>query len=104
MQEIVECVMNISEGRVIAKINAIADEIRANQHAFLLNTSSDPDHNRTVLSFIGTPSSISDAAFAATTKAIALITSHNIEASTLVSERWMSFPLCRSRVFPWKIA
>jgi glutamate formiminotransferase len=73
MQEIVECVMNISEGRVIAKINAIADEIRANQHAFLLNTSSDPDHNRTVLSFIGTPSSISDAAFAATTKAIALI-------------------------------
>ncbi len=73
MQEIVECVMNISEGRVVAKIDAIANRIRSHSNSFLLNISSDPDHHRTVFSFIGTPASISDAAFAATTKAMALI-------------------------------
>ena len=64
MQEIVECVMNISEGRVVAKIDAIANRIRSHSNSFLLNISSDPDHHRTVFSFIGTPASISDAAFA----------------------------------------
>lgn len=73
MQEIVECVMNISEGRDMAKLESVADEIRAIESAFLLHVCSDPDHHRAVFSFIGTPCSIGHAAFAATTKAVELI-------------------------------
>jgi len=73
MQEIIECVMNISEGRDIARLGAIADEIQSTENAYLLNVSSDPDHHRTVFSFIGPPSSIGHTAFAATTKAVELI-------------------------------
>jgi glutamate formiminotransferase len=73
MQEIIECVMNISEGRDMAKLKTITDEIQTIENSFLLHISSDPDHHRTVISFIGTPSSIAQAAFAATTKAVELI-------------------------------
>ena len=65
--------MNISEGRDRIKLEAIADEIQAIESSFLLHFCSDPDHHRTVFSFIGTPFSIGHAAFAATTKAIELI-------------------------------
>ena len=64
---------DISEGRDVEKLEAIADEIQATENAFLLHICSDADHHRTVLSFIGTPSSIAQAAFAATTKAVELI-------------------------------
>jgi glutamate formiminotransferase len=73
MQQIVECVMNISEGRNAAKLEAIAQEIETAPNTFLLDDSADPDHNRTVLSFIGTPSSIFDATFAAVKRAVQLI-------------------------------
>ena len=73
MQQIVECVMNVSEGRDAVKLEAIAQEIETIPNAFLLDDSADPDHHRTVFSFIGTPSSIFDAAFAAVKKAVQLI-------------------------------
>ena len=65
--------MNVSEGRDAARLEAIADEIRAIENAFLLHFCSDPDHHRTVFSFIGTSSSIARAAFAATFKGVELI-------------------------------
>ncbi len=73
MQQIVECVMNVSEGRDTLKLEAIAREIETVPSAFLLDHSADPDHHRTVFSFIGTPSSIFDASFAAVKKAGQLI-------------------------------
>lgn len=73
MQEIVECVMNVSEGRDAAKLEAIAAEIEALPSAFLLSCAADPDHHRSVLSFIGTPASILEAAFGAVKKAVQLI-------------------------------
>jgi glutamate formiminotransferase len=73
MQQIVECVMNVSEGRDAVKLEAIAQEIETAPNTFLLDDSADPDHHRTVFSFIGTPSSIFDATFAAVEKAVQLI-------------------------------
>ena len=73
MQQIVECVMNVSEGRDAVKLEAIAQKIETAPSTFLLDYSADPDHHRTVFSFIGTPSSIFDAAFAAVRKAVQLI-------------------------------
>ncbi len=73
MQEIVECVMNVSEGRDAARLEAIADRIRAVENSFLLHFCSDPDHHRTVFSFIGTSSSIARAAFSATSTGVELI-------------------------------
>lgn len=73
MQPLVECVMNVSEGRDRAKLQAIAREIEAVPKAFLLDEAADPDHHRTVFSFIGTPSSIFEATFAAAKEAVQLI-------------------------------
>ncbi len=73
MQQIVECVLNVSEGRDTLKLEAIAREIETAPSAFLLDHSADPDHHRTVFSFIGTPSSIFDASFAAVKQAGQLI-------------------------------
>ncbi|MDA2933763.1 glutamate formimidoyltransferase [Acidobacteria bacterium AH-259-D05] len=73
MQQIVESVINISEGRDANKLEAIATEIEAIANSFLLSYSADRDHHRSVFSFIGTPCSIFDAAFAATKKAVQLI-------------------------------
>ena len=73
MQQIVECVMNVSEGRNTLKLETIARRIEKVPSAFLLEHSADPDHHRTIFSFIGTPSSIFDASFAAVKKAGQLI-------------------------------
>lgn len=73
MHQIVECVMNVSEGRDTLKLETIARKIEAVPSAFLLDHSADPDHNRTVFSFIGTLSSIFDASFAAVKKVSQLI-------------------------------
>ena len=65
--------MNVSEGRDAVKLEAIAQEIETVPNAFVLDHSANPDHHRTVFSFIGTPSSIFDASFAAVKKAARLI-------------------------------
>ena len=65
--------MNVSEGRDTAKLQAIASEIEAVPDAFLLDEESDPDHHRSVFSFVGTPSAIFEATFAAAKKAVHLI-------------------------------
>lgn len=58
MREIVECVMNVSEGKNQRVLSLIADAIRSVNGSYLLNCSSDIDHNRTVFSFVGDSSSI----------------------------------------------
>jgi glutamate formiminotransferase len=53
MSAIIECVPNISEGRVSASIEAIAAAVRASRGVRLLDVSSDTAHNRSVLTFVG---------------------------------------------------
>ncbi|MBE2222749.1 MAG: glutamate formimidoyltransferase, partial [Anaerolineae bacterium] len=73
MKQIVECVPNFSNGRSPEIYNSIADEIRSVPDAHILNVSADPDHNRTVITFVGTPEAVEEAAFRAIAKAAQLI-------------------------------
>ena len=47
-----ECVPNISEGRNQATIDAAAEAVRGTSGVHLLNIHSDPDHNRSVLTYV----------------------------------------------------
>ena len=73
MAKLVECVPNFSEGRRPEVINAIADEARAVTGGRVLDCSSDANHNRTVLTFVGEPQAAKRAAFACCARAAELI-------------------------------
>ncbi len=68
---IVECVANFSEGRHDDVIAAIVAAVRA--IVPVLDVHSDPDHNRTVVTFAGEPEAILDAAFQGIATAARLI-------------------------------
>jgi glutamate formiminotransferase len=72
-RQLIECVPNFSEGRDPAKIDAIIQAILAGPGVVLLDRESDTDHNRSVLTFVGPPAAVADAAFRAVEKAVALI-------------------------------
>ena len=73
MAKIVECVPNFSEGINKKVIEAIVDEVRKVEGVKLLDYSSDADHNRTVVTFVGSPKAVEDAAFNLAKKASELI-------------------------------
>jgi glutamate formiminotransferase len=73
MQKIVKCVPNFSEGKRKDIIEQVADAVRQVEGVRLLDVSSNRDHNRTVLTFVGAPDRVSEAAFAATAQAAKLI-------------------------------
>ncbi|HEY1494110.1 MAG TPA: glutamate formimidoyltransferase [Candidatus Solibacter sp.] len=72
-RQLVECVPNFSEGRDTAKIDAIVQAILAVPEVVLLDREMDADHNRSVLTFVGPPAAVADAAFRAVERAVALI-------------------------------
>ena len=63
MQQIVECVPNFSEGRRPEVIDAIVATIAAVPGAHVLDVQSDASHNRTVVTFVGAPEVVLEAAF-----------------------------------------
>ena len=71
--KIIECVPNFSEGRDKNVINAIASAIEQTEGVRLLNVDPGADTNRTVVTFIGDPDSVQEAAFQAIKKAAELI-------------------------------
>ena len=73
MSKLVECVPNFSEGRRPEVIKAIIDAVAAVEGVKVLDYSSDPDHNRTVLTFVGSPEAVKKGAFAGCAKAAELI-------------------------------
>ena len=70
--KLVECVPNFSEGRRKEVIQAIVDETRT-ANVKILDIESDPNHNRSVLTFVGEPDAVREAALAMSAKAIQLI-------------------------------
>ena len=66
MKRLVECVPNFSEGRDRDVINAIAESIRNVPGVKLLSVEPDKDYHRSVVTFVGEPEPVRDAAFAAT--------------------------------------
>ena len=73
MSKLMECIPNISEGRRKDVVEAVVDEVRNTPGVALLNYSSDESHNRSVLTFVGAPEAVSEAAFRVAKKAEALI-------------------------------
>ena len=73
MAKLVECVPNFSEGQRREVIEAIVGTARETPGVTVLDYSSDPSHNRTVLTFVGEPQAVKKAAFACCAKAAELI-------------------------------
>lgn len=73
MAALVECVPNFSEGRDSSIIEAIASSIRSVAGVKLLSVEPDKDYNRCVVTFVGDPASVKEAAFQATKTATTLI-------------------------------
>ena len=73
MKKLMECVPNFSEGRDEAIVEQIIDEVRKIEGITILDYSSDKDHNRTVLTMIGSPEQVKEAAINSARKAAELI-------------------------------
>jgi len=71
--KLIECVPNFSEGRDRAVIDAVAAEIAGTPGAVLLDVDPGAATNRTVVTFIGPPEAVEEAAFRAIRKATSLI-------------------------------
>lgn len=71
--KLVECVPNFSEGRDPEKIRAITQEIERTPGVKLLDVDPGESTNRTVVTFIGSPEGVKEAAFRAIAKAAEVI-------------------------------
>ena len=70
---LVECVPNFSEGRRPEVVSQIAAAITDIKPACVLDTHIDPDHNRSVITFVAPPETVAAAAVNAVTRASELI-------------------------------
>ncbi|MGA8012689.1 MAG: glutamate formimidoyltransferase [Candidatus Acidiferrales bacterium] len=73
MKRLVECVPNFSEGRQMAKVDAIVAAMRAVPGVYILARESDADHNRSVVTLVGDPEAVREAAVRGAGKAAELI-------------------------------
>ena len=72
-KQIIECVPNISEGRNKAIIKQVTDEIERVKGVKLLDVDPGEATNRTVITFVGAPDAVLEAAFQCVKKAAQLI-------------------------------
>jgi glutamate formiminotransferase/formiminotetrahydrofolate cyclodeaminase len=77
MKQIIECVPNISEGLDTNKIKIIASEVEKIDGIKLLNIDPGKATNRTVITFVGEPQNVIDAAFLLIKKSQELIDMRN---------------------------
>ena len=92
MAQIIESIPNISEGRNQEVIEACVDQIRTTPGCTLLNYSSDPNHNRTVITYIGDAKGVEEASVKLAKKAVELIdlTKHEGEHPRMGSSKvWL---------------
>src|SRR5665648_1036154 len=73
MAKIIESVPNISEGKNKQIIESCVDQIRTTAGCTLLQYSSDPNHNRTVITYMGSPEAVEEASVKLAKKAVELI-------------------------------
>ena len=73
MQTLIECVPNFSEGRDAAVVEAIIRALLAGPEVYLLDREMDADHNRSVITFVGTRDSVGKAALRGIAEAAELI-------------------------------
>jgi len=73
MTPLVECVPNFSEGRRIEVVDAIVNAMTSVPHVYLLGHEIDADHNRAVVTMVGSPETIGEAAIRGVETAIQYI-------------------------------
>ena len=73
MNQIIECVPNFSEGNDLSIIKQITDQVETVSGVRLLNVDPGKATNRTVVTFVGNPAAVIEAAFLAIKKAGELI-------------------------------
>ncbi len=73
MEKLIECVPNFSEGKDMSVIKQITDVIEKVENVKLLDVDPGADMNRTVVTFVGKPEGVKEAAFQAIKKASELI-------------------------------
>ena len=73
IERLVECVPNFSEGRNAETVRALVEAIRGVEGVFVLDEEMDQDHHRSVLTYVGLPEAVAEAAFQATRTAAGLI-------------------------------
>lgn len=81
MMKLVECVPNFSEGRDQSIIDEITGEIKSVEDTELKDIDMGSDTNRTVVTFVGSPEGVKEAAFKAIKKASELIDMSKHEGS-----------------------
>jgi glutamate formiminotransferase/formiminotetrahydrofolate cyclodeaminase len=77
MSQLVECVPNFSEGRNVETIDAICEAIKSIPNVSLLDVDMGSDFNRTVVTFVGSPHDVLQAAIASTKVAFERIDMRN---------------------------
>ena len=70
---LIECVPNFSEARRPEIIDTIESAISAVERVLILDRHSDLDHNRTVITFVGSPTAVEEAAYLGIARAAELI-------------------------------
>ena len=73
MNRLVECVPNFSEGRRPEVVDKIVAALTSVPHVYLLDREMDADHNRAVITIVGSPENIGDAAVRGVEVAVRLI-------------------------------
>ena len=73
MTAVIECVPNFSEGRRKDVVDKIVHSIRSVPGTKVLDVESDPDHNRSVITYTGTRESVGESAFRGARAALELI-------------------------------
>jgi glutamate formiminotransferase len=73
MERIVECVPNFSEGRDAGVVARLVEAVESAPGALVLGTHVDPDHNRSVITFVAPPETIVEAAVRVVARASELI-------------------------------
>src|SRR5580765_278259 len=73
MNRLIECVPNFSEGRDLTKVDALVEAMSAVPDVWVIDRTSDADHNRSVITLVGKPEAVAEAAIRAAGKAAELI-------------------------------
>lgn len=73
MKRIIECVPNFSEGRRRESIDEIVGALASVEGVRVLDVQSDADHNRSVVTMVGEPEAVEEAAFRGIARAARLI-------------------------------
>ena len=68
--KLIECVPNFSEGHDGATVGAIEEAIASSPGVLMLRTEMDPDHNRSVITFAGSPEAVMEGVLHGIAKAI----------------------------------